>query len=238
MNSLASNTVRKSYLLVTAIFGWFALILQFPLSVAVSRSKGMSPLGAVVTYFSFFTILTNLLVAIGIVCYLCIPSSTYGRFFGRATVQSGLALYIAVVGVVYSLLLREIWSPEGLQKVADVLLHDVVPVLYVLYWILFVSKTPLPWKSVLFWLCYPLVYLSYILIRGAFAGWYPYPFIDVGAAGYQRVFLNSVLLLVAFSTLGLVMVAFSRWMGGKVLGERVVEPGRRFTHGRKDVNVR
>ena len=221
MNALAPNTIRKGYLAVTAISGWFALVLQFPLSVAVSRSNGMSRFGAVVTYFSFFTILTNVLVAVGITCYLCIPTSTWGRFFARATVQSGLAAYIATVGVVYSLLLRQIWNPEGLQKIADALLHDVVPVLYVLYWIVFVSRNPLPWKSVLFWLWYPLAYLSYTLVRGAFYNWYPYPFVDVGSVGYERVFLNASLMVVAFSTLGLVMVAFSRWM-------RLKGPGPQF----------
>ena len=37
--------------------------------------------------------------------------------------------YIAIVGITYSLLLRHMWNPQGTQKIADVLLHDVVPVL-------------------------------------------------------------------------------------------------------------
>ncbi|MFZ5976285.1 MULTISPECIES: Pr6Pr family membrane protein [unclassified Hydrotalea] len=29
------------------------------------------------------------------------------------------------------------------------------------------------------WLIYPLLYLVYILIRGSFSGFYPYPFVNV-----------------------------------------------------------
>jgi hypothetical protein len=48
-------------------------------------------------------------------------------------VQSGAAIYIAIVGIVYSFALRHIWDPQGLQKIADMLLHDSLPVLYVAF---------------------------------------------------------------------------------------------------------
>ncbi len=207
------NSIMRLYMAVIAICGWFALILQFPLSIAISRAKGMSLFGAVVTYFSFFTILTNVLVALGLTSCLCIPNSSWGRFFARTTVRSGLTVYIAMVGVVYSLMLRQLWNPEGLQKIVDVLLHDVVPVLYVLYWLLFVSRNSLPWRSVLLWLVYPLVYLSYTLIRGALSGGYPYPFLDAGSEGYGHVFLSVSMLLAAFAALGSGVLVFSRWRG-------------------------
>ena len=76
-----------------------------------------------------------------------------------------------------------------------------MPVLYVLYWLLFVPKSRLPWNSVLFWLIYPLAYLSYTLIHGALSGWYPYPFVDVSVVGYGRVFANSLALLAALVNL-------------------------------------
>ena len=47
------------------------------------------------------------------------------------------AAYIAIVGIIYRLLLRQLWNPQGMQWVADVILHDVIPVGYVLYWLLF-----------------------------------------------------------------------------------------------------
>ncbi len=203
----------RIYMAVMAVSGWFALVLQFPLALASAHVRGISLAGAVTNYFSFFTILTNILVALGLSCSLWTPGSTLGRYFGRPGVRTGLALYIGVVGAVYALVLRELWSPAGLQKVADVLLHELLPVLYVLYWVLFVSTTRLAWKSVLWWLIYPAVYLVYTLLHGEFSGWYPYPFVDVGAIGFGRVLLNSAGLLVVFLMAGIGLVGITRWRG-------------------------
>jgi hypothetical protein len=37
-------------------------------------------------------------------------------------------VYIVVVGVVYTLLLSQLYHPHGWAKFADVLVHDVTPV--------------------------------------------------------------------------------------------------------------
>jgi len=41
---------------------------------------------------------------------------------------------------------------------------------------------------------HPVVWLVYTLVRGAFVGWYPYPFVDVGSHGYGYVAVSSVLI--------------------------------------------
>ncbi len=138
----------------------------------------MTLIGGIIAYLSFFTILTNLLVAVALTASLW-PRSRMGSFFSRPSLTAALAAYIATVGIIYSLLLREMWNPEGLQKSADILLHDVVPLLFVAGWLFAFSKARLPWKIVLPWLVYPLAYLGFALIRGALTGRYPYPFIDV-----------------------------------------------------------
>jgi hypothetical protein len=91
----------------------------------------MTVLGAVIAYFSFYTILTNLIVAVGLTCSLLLADSRCGSFFSSPVLVSGTALYTAIVGALYSFLLRHLWNPEGSQKLADVLLHDVVPLAYV-----------------------------------------------------------------------------------------------------------
>ena len=157
---------------------WLALGLQLYLEILRSLAGGGPMATILVRYFSFFTILTNLLVALTLTLSLLPSKRGWVRFFSRAAVQTGVAVYIAVVGAIYSLLLRHIWSPVGLQKLADVLLHDVVPLAYVLYWLIFVPKAELRWRHALLWLTYPLVYMVYTLLHGAVSGWYPYPFVD------------------------------------------------------------
>ena len=129
--------------------------------------------------------------------------------------QSATAVFIAIVGIVYSIALRHVWDPEGLQKIADVVLHDATPVLYVLYWLLFVRKGELQFRDVPAWLVYPAIYAVYSMIRGAMTGRYPYHFLDAGVLGYPRTALNIVALLAAFLGASFLTVALGRWMPQK-----------------------
>jgi hypothetical protein len=133
-----------------------------------------------------------------------------------ARCSPALPFYITIVGIVYSLVLRDLWNPQGLQKLADLLLHDVIPVVYLIFWLRFVPKGVLRWKDALQWLGFPAVYCAYSLVRGALTGWYPYPFIDAAQLGYAAVARNAILLLVAFLKIGLVLVALGQWLDGRV----------------------
>ena len=128
-----------------------------------------------------------------------------------ASVQASAAVYIAIVGLVYQLLLRHLWNPQGAQWVADVLLHSIIPVGYVVYWLLFAPRAGLGWKDAVTWLTYPGVYLVYILARGAVSGLYPYPFVDVNVLGYGGVLARAAVLLRVFLGMGVLVVAVGRW---------------------------
>ena len=87
----------------------------------------------------------------------------------------------------------------------------MTPALY--DWVLFVPKGTIRWKSALIWLVYPLVYAVYSLIHGAVTGFYPYPFINVGEFGYDKIFLNMGVLVLVFLGLGLALIGIDRRMG-------------------------
>lgn len=197
----------KIYAGLIALLEWLALSLQCYLTLTLSVANGKSQLEGVLNFFSYFTILSNLAVAV-VVTFLCFRGR--GAFFARPLVQSGVAVYILIVGVVYSLLLREIWDPRGPQKLADVLLHDALPVLYLLFWFVFAEKKGLRWTDALRWLVFPILYCSYALLRGATTGWYPYPFIDASKLGYPIVVRNSVVLLFVFLAVGGLVIAIAR----------------------------
>ena len=202
-------TARWS-LFTVGVLTWIGLVLQFYLSLRLSLANGRSVLGAIAFFFSFFTVLTNSLIAFETIFTLTTPKSPAGAFFSSPAVQTGTAIYIAVVGIVYSLVLRELWNPEGAQKLADLLLHDLVPMLYVAWWFLFVPKNGLRWKHAAWWLAYPFAYLVYTMVRGRIAGTYPYPFLDVAALGYARVLANAMVLFAVFLGIGALIIAISR----------------------------
>jgi hypothetical protein len=200
----------RIYAAVGALLGWFALALQLYLMLV--QAPGPERLEAVITYFSFFTILTNILTASVFTAVALHPKAGWGQWLCRPSVQAATAVYIAIVGMVYELLLRQLWNPQGAQWVADVLLHSIIPVGYVLYWLLFGPRTGLNWKDAVAWLTFPAVYLVYILARGAMSGLYPYPFVDVNVLGYGGVIGRAGLLLLVFLGMGLLVVAVGRWM--------------------------
>jgi hypothetical protein len=193
MNPIHRN--KKIFTAILALLGCFALIAQLILAID-NRTTTISE--AIVRFFSYFTILTNLLVA-GYCILLFLPGfSRLKRFIQRPGTITALTVYITVVGITYQFLLRHIWEPQGLQRVVDELLHSIIPLLVVVYWVLYEDKRQLKWRFMLFWLVYPLIYAIYLVIYGHFSGFYPYPFVDVNKLGYPTVMANSVGLFVAF----------------------------------------
>jgi len=201
---------EKIALATGALIGWLGVALQF--YVLMQNHAGISTTEAVVRFFSFFTILTNLFVAAGYTFPLLAPASAHGRYFASASARGSAAVYIVVVGVVYTLLLSQLYHPHGWAKFADVLVHDVAPVFYVVYWFIFAAKEDLRWKDAAAWLGYPLAYLVWTLLRGALVSYYPYPFMNVTTLGYQRVLFNAAILTVVFWVLGLLIILIARFM--------------------------
>jgi hypothetical protein len=198
----------RVFLFAIAVIAWLAVALQIFLTTEAVMRDGFSALYGIVKALSYFTILTNLLVAV--VATSALTARAAENFFTRPSTMSATAVYIAVVGIIYSLLLRALWEPSGLQLAVDVALHDAVPVLYVAYWVLYVPKGSLRWFDALRWLLYPLAYVLYTVVRGELTGDYPYPFANVAQLGYATVLANTALLLVVFFVLGLICVAAGR----------------------------
>lgn len=198
-----------------ALAGWVTLILQFFLARSAGEALGQTLGQTTGNFFSYFTILTNLLVALSLSLILFYTRTGLGAFFSRASVQTAIAGCMLVVGAIYNLVLAKLWNPHGSQWLADVLLHTVLPLFYLAYWILFVPKGTLGLSAPLPWLLYPLVYLLYSLGRGALLGWYPYPFLDVHDLGMARVLVNSAILLGVFLILFYVLTLADRAMGHK-----------------------
>src|SRR5260221_5378086 len=99
---------------VVAVVTWFGLALQFYVSYRLMRENGHGTIAIVIRYLSFFTVLTNALVAITTTLPLLVPASRAGHFFSLPSVRAAVASYIAFVGIAYSLLLRHLSHPDGL----------------------------------------------------------------------------------------------------------------------------
>lgn len=198
---------------VAVLLGWAGLSIQLYLIFYSRWALGASLLGGLLSFFSYFTVLTNTLVATVLTCALTSRESAARRWFLQPWVSSGIAVSIAVVGLAYNVLLRHLWHPEGWQWLADELLHDVMPLLFLAWWWLCVPKGTLRLRHIALWVIYPLLYFAYALLRGHLLATYPYPFIDVETLGYPQVFVNAGGLLAGFVLIALVVIALDRRRG-------------------------
>jgi hypothetical protein len=203
LTASTEDRTMRLYCTLAAAIGWASLILQY----VIGHSD--QSVAATINYFSFFTILSNILAAAMLTGVAMAPAGTR-PWFGRPGVASAVTLYMAVTGLVYVFILQSLWNPQGWALAADSGLHHVMPVLVVLFWLGFVRHGGLGLRDVPPWLIFPALYGIYTLARGPFAAWYPYPFIDAGKLGYATTALNIVLLLAAFVALGALLVGIDR----------------------------
>jgi len=205
--------VGRGFVVVAAFLGWAGLSIQLYLIFYSRWTLAASLLGGLLSFFSYFTVLTNTLVATVLTCELTSRESAARRWFLQPWVSSGIAVSIAVVALAYNILLRHLWHPEGWQWLADELMHDVMPLLFLAWWWLAVPKGTLRLRHLARWLIYPLVYFAYALLRGHLLAVYPYPFIDVDKLGYPQVFVNAGGLLAGFVVIALLVIGIDRWRG-------------------------
>jgi hypothetical protein len=201
-----SSKSERISLMALAALALFGVLLQLILSIRLSQANNQSIANGLIVYFGYFTVLTNIFIA-------SVASARLARKKSRLsseTVRGCATTAILFVGIAYHFLLRNVWSPEGWQWVADFILHYAVPLVSLAYWLVFPPRDRLRITAPIIWGLYPLVYIVYVLLRAEFIGSYPYHFIDVKQIGYASVLTNALGLLLCFVFFGFVVYFIAR----------------------------
>lgn len=204
---MRSEKLTRAWFAVTALVALTGLGTQ----VAATAS---APDGRVANLLCFFTIDSNLLVAL--TSALVALGVARGRLFTVLWLDALVG--IIVTGIVYQVALAGLYDLHGLPLFADTMLHKVTPILFVLGWLLAAPRGALSWPTVWWSLLYPLAWLAFTLPRGAITGFYPYPFVDAATLGYGRVALNCVVIGLFFTALAAGALLYDRRLAR-------VEPG-------------
>lgn len=184
------------------LLGWGGLALQLLLIV-----EKQGPALGLWRFVGFFTILTN--IGAAAVATAIALGSRHGLGGPRGRLMA--ATSIVTVGIVYSVALRALWNPTGLQKVADILLHDATPLLWLLLWL--VSRTRrLDWRELRWALLPPALYAAYALARGAIDGWYAYWFLDPAKQSIAELLVSIAVMIAGIAAIAAVLVALNRWL--------------------------
>ncbi|HKC02800.1 MAG TPA: Pr6Pr family membrane protein [Sphingomicrobium sp.] len=197
---------------IAGLVGWAGLALQFAVIV-----RNLGPATGLWRFVGFFTILTN--IGAATVATAIALGATSGLGGARARLMA--ATSIITVGIVYSVALRALWSPTGLQKVADVALHDATPLLWLLLWLVHRARS-VHWRELGYALIPPALYAAYALARGAVDGWYAYWFLDPAKQSPPELAVSIAVMIAGISAVAAVLVQLNRWL--TVMREREGDP--------------
>ncbi|MGW7822724.1 Pr6Pr family membrane protein [Streptomyces puniciscabiei] len=200
-------------------------VALFRLLTALAAAGGVALellIGTPARTLSYFSVQTGILLAV--VMLLSASRAWRARRPLPAAVTGATLLYALISALVYHLLLAHTTPPFSMtgattaparwhgQWAALQILHTVTPVAALLDWLLLTPAARLHLRRTAAWLLYPLAYLAFYLLRGAFLAptnpsRYLYPFLDAAAHGYRSTLANALLLGLAMYALAVLLVA-------------------------------
>lgn len=176
--------------LVVSGLGWFS---EGPSEPGLYSSTTKGAAGRVVDSLSYFTIWSNIVVALSVTSLALDPARD--TLLRRVLRLDGL-LMITVTAVVYQLLLAPSMDIVGWSRLTDPIVHVITPVLTLLVWLVVGPRGWITWRLVPLALLIPLAWIVWMLGRGAVIDAYPYGFTNVTELGYGSVLVTLALVLV------------------------------------------
>jgi hypothetical protein len=205
--------------LAGAVLTVAAIVAQLDKTVSVARERDQDMATVLWNFFSFFTILSNVIGAVTLVvggAWLLLRGAR-GAVEPRALSLAFLCAgtYMVTTGVVYNLLLRGIELPQGTTVAwSNEVLHVVGPLIFLIDLALRLDRR-LAWRDLLYVAPFPIVWAVYTLVRGELVTnpttgegwWYPYPFLDPHQIGYGYMGVAAYVVAIAAAILGVAAVA-------------------------------
>lgn len=196
---------------VGLVAGAGTLLLQFAISMQAYAAAGRDVFGALGMFFSYYTILTNIVL---VLIYLSdLASWRWLEVFRKLDVNGMMVANMVLVMTFVHFFLRGLVPMSGLFLLCDRLLHYVTPVIYIVWWLVTVRHGPLLIRRVPVMLAPTIVYFLYVLARGAWVREYPYPVLNVTRLGYGQVLLNAVYLTIGLGALMLIVIGIDELLG-------------------------
>lgn len=194
-------TLRRSFAALRFLFGAMTLT-AVGIQLGIHVGNGFS----LVNFFSYFTNLSNIFAAVVLLVESVL--TWRGRELGApwAMLRCISVVCMALVGVVFSALLRDV-DLGSLLPWINTWLHYVMPVVVVADWLIAPPRHALRLRLLGVAILFPLGYLAYSLVRGAATNWYAYPFLNPANGGYSMVLLTCLAIAATFAATTLLLMA-------------------------------
>ncbi|WP_392562669.1 Pr6Pr family membrane protein [Orbus sturtevantii] len=168
----------------------------------------ISAVGRLIFYYSFFTVLSNIMFGISCLMLFLKPSCSNTVF--NVIRLNGL-VGIIITMIVYNVMLRGIHRPPTLLLAfANESLHLVLPILGLITWFIYGPFGRIKPRIIFYAFLSLLTYGIYIFTRGYYTGQYPYPFINVNRVGYEKALYATEGVAILFFLVVLLLILVER----------------------------
>ena len=126
-------------------------------------------------------------------------------------------LAILLTFIVFNFLLAPTRDTYLNFKVNSITFHVILPIMFILDWVLFYERGKVKWYLPLLSTIFPLIYVTFVYIRAWFLGFnpetpyiYPYFFLNLDTQGVVGVIKWVLILLIAFIVIGYIFFGIDR----------------------------
>lgn len=137
--------------------------------------------------------------------------------------------FIGVLGILLTFLVfnfllagRPDRDPQANWRISSISFHVILPVMYMLDWILFYEHKKLKWFQPILSVVFPLLYVAFVFIRAAIVNFnpevpylYPYFFLNLDTLGVAGVAKWVAILFVGFIALGYIFYGIDKIIKSK-----------------------
>lgn len=190
--------------------GTAGLLIEFVFSMQISLAAGRDIPGILGSFFSFYTILTNIVL---VLIYLSevLPIQRLAIFRHPVT-RGSMVACITLVSLYVFFVLRHLYAPTGLLELSDRLLHYVAPLLYLLWWVIGQPHGQLRWSNLPVMLLPTLIYFVVVMMRGVWLHRYPYPFMNIDELGIGAVLLGALFMAAGLAALSALVIVLDHFL--------------------------
>lgn len=193
----SGGMTKRNVLIAARLFFGLLALIAIGRQLAIHVDEGHS----VVNFFSYFTNLSNIFAAVVLLRGAFSLIQDRDPTMREDIIRGVSVVCMALVGIVFSVLLRD-EDLGSLLPWVNAVLHYIMPVVIVLEWLYQPLKTKISLRQAAYWLVFPFLYVVYSIIRGAIVGWYAYPFFNPAqSGGAGGVALYCLAIFVVFSIL-------------------------------------
>ncbi|MHA2288123.1 MAG: Pr6Pr family membrane protein [Promethearchaeota archaeon] len=204
--NLSRNTILI-YRIIFAGLSWFTIIG----GAVVHVLTGGTILGWF-NSFKSFTMQSNLIVTVWLTLAIIWQNKPETLKKISGLLKGAFTIYITITLIFFAILLAPLYTPPpGWPAFSNLVLHYLTPIAFIIDWILTENKVRYQWKFLLYWIfTYPVGYLAFIFIHGAFTGNYIYFFFNINALGILGVAIFVSIIVTTGTFLAILYIAINR----------------------------